>query len=140
MSMVSEPNSPARDRKKSAHWTDNDTESLVNVLLRYKDSGRTPDNGFRPEVWKEASLVLERSTFIGGPKTPEACKSRWQRVRLYLSSKERADEQIQRDFRAAKEIEEMPGFRWDRQEGRLIASQEAWKAAEAVRLLISSKD
>jgi hypothetical protein len=84
MSMVSGPSSPARDRKKSAHWTDNDTESLVNVLLRYKDSGRTPDNGFRPEVWKEASLVLERSTFIGGPKTPEACKSRWQRVCLYF--------------------------------------------------------
>jgi hypothetical protein len=84
MSMVSGPSSPARDRKKSAHWTDNDTESLVNVLLRYKDSGRTPDNGFRPEVWKEASLVLERSTFIGGPKTPEACKSRWQRVSLYF--------------------------------------------------------
>jgi hypothetical protein len=83
MSMVSGPSSPARDRKKSAHWTDNDTESLVNVLLRYKDSGRTPDNGFRPEVWKEASLVLERSTFIGGPKTPEACKSRWQRVCLH---------------------------------------------------------
>jgi len=85
MSMVSGPSSPARDRKKSAHWTDNDTESLVNVLLRYKDSGRTPDNGFRPEVWKEASLVLERSTFIGGPKTPEACKSRWQRVSLYFN-------------------------------------------------------
>jgi hypothetical protein len=72
--------SPIKDRKKSAHWTDNDTETLVNILLRFKDTGRTPDNGFRPEVWKEASLVLEKSTFIGGPKTPEACKSRWQRV------------------------------------------------------------
>jgi hypothetical protein len=76
--------SPIKDRKKSAHWTDNDTETLVNILLRFKDTGRTPDNGFRPEVWKEASLVLEKSTFIGGPKTPEACKSRWQRVSLRL--------------------------------------------------------
>lgn len=90
-SMMSVTSSPAKDRKKSAHWTDNDTEALVNVLLRYKDSGRTPDNGFRPEVWKEASLVLERATFIGGPKTPEACKSRWQRVSLTFWASAGAD-------------------------------------------------
>lgn len=81
MASASGTASPVKDRKKSAHWTDSDTETLVNILLRYKDTGRTPDNGFRPEIWKEASLVLEKSTFMGGPKTPEACKSRWQRVR-----------------------------------------------------------
>ena len=40
--------------------------------------------------------------------------------------------QIQRDYRAAKDIESYPGFTWDRNEGRLIASPEAWKAAESV--------
>ena len=75
---MSEP--PLKDRKKSAHWTDADTDTLVNVLLRYKDTGRTADNGFKPEVWREASNRLEGATVIGGPKTPEACKSRWQRV------------------------------------------------------------
>jgi hypothetical protein len=71
---------PAKDRKKSAHWTDADTDILITLLLRYKDSGRTADNGFKPEVWREASGMLEGTTFMGGPKTPEACKSRWQRV------------------------------------------------------------
>lgn len=70
----------SKDRKKSAHWTDTDTDTLVKLLLRYKDSGRTADNGFKPEVWREASRLLEGATFQGGPKTPDACKSRWQRV------------------------------------------------------------
>lgn len=69
-----------RDRKKSAHWTEEDTQVLVDTLMRYKDSGRTQDNGFKPEVWKEAAELVKGSTSIGGPKTPEACKSRWQRV------------------------------------------------------------
>ena len=72
--------SSKQDRKKSAHWSDQDTEILVDLLLRYKDTGRTPDNGFKPEVWREASGLLQRNNPIGGPKTPEACKSRWQRV------------------------------------------------------------
>ena len=69
-----------KERKKSAHWTDADSENLISLLLRYKETGRTGDNGFKPEVWREVSVVLERSTLIGGPKTPEACKTRWQRV------------------------------------------------------------
>ena len=71
---------PIKDRKKSAHWTDADTEVLVTLLLGYKDTGRTTDNGFKPEVWREASALLDGSTFVGGPKTADACKSRWQRV------------------------------------------------------------
>lgn len=75
---MSDPNN--KDRRKSAHWTDADTAVLIDVLLRYKDTGRTQDNGFKPEVWKEAAELVKGSTIIGGPKTPEACKSRWQRV------------------------------------------------------------
>jgi len=72
----------SKDRKKSAHWTEADTAILVNCLMRHKDTGRTQDNGFKPEVWKEAADLVKGSTMMGGPKTPDACKSRWQRVRL----------------------------------------------------------
>lgn len=75
----SEPFFP-KDRKRSAHWSDSDTDILVEVLLRERDTGRTVDNGFKPEVWKEAARLLENRNFVGGPKTPEACRSRWQRV------------------------------------------------------------
>ncbi|WWD19786.1 hypothetical protein CI109_104250 [Kwoniella shandongensis] len=114
-STSSEPH--VKDRKRSAHWTDSDTETLVNLLLRYKDSGRTADNGFKPEVWREAAGLLEGSTYMGGPKTPDACKSRWQR--------------LQRDYRAAKDMEAMPGFTWDRNTHRLSASPKAWENAES---------
>ncbi|OCF77622.1 hypothetical protein I204_01616 [Kwoniella mangroviensis CBS 8886] len=109
-------NTNTKDRKRSAHWTDSDTETLVNLLLRYKDSGRTADNGFKPEIWEEASLLLEGNTYMGGPKTPDACKSRWQR--------------LQRDYKAAKDMEAMPGFSWDRTTNRLFASAECWINAE----------
>ncbi|WWC91894.1 uncharacterized protein L201_006843 [Kwoniella dendrophila CBS 6074] len=105
-----------KDRKRSAHWTDLDTEQLVNLLLKYKNSGRTADNGFKPEIWEEASLLLENNTYMGGPKTPDACKSRWQR--------------LQRDYKAAKDMEAMPGFAWDRTTNRLSASPECWINAE----------
>ncbi|EIW72187.1 hypothetical protein M231_01839 [Tremella mesenterica] len=103
------------DRKKSANWSDQDTDTLVNVLMRYKDTGRTTDYGFKLEVWQEAAGLLQNSTFVGGPKTAEACKSRWQR--------------IQRDYRAAKEMETMPGVKWDRSTHRLRALPEAWDNA-----------
>nr|XP_019010507.1 uncharacterized protein I206_04977 [Kwoniella pini CBS 10737]OCF49288.1 hypothetical protein I206_04977 [Kwoniella pini CBS 10737] len=105
-----------KDRKRSAHWTDQDTETLVNLLLRHKDIGRTADNGFKPEIWEEASMLLEGNTYMGGPKTADACKSRWQR--------------LQRDFKAAKDMEAMPGFSWDRNTNRLSASPECWTNAE----------
>jgi ferredoxin len=69
-----------KDRKKSAHWSDADTDILINILVRHKDAGRTSDNGFKPEVWREAAGMFEGTTFVGGPKTADACKSRWQRV------------------------------------------------------------
>lgn len=69
-----------KDRKKSAHWSDADTDILINILVRHKDAGRTSDNGFKPEVWREAAGLFEGTTFVGGPKTADACKSRWQRV------------------------------------------------------------
>jgi hypothetical protein len=69
-----------KDRKKSAHWSDADTDILMNVLVRHKDAGRTSDNGFKPEVWREAAGLFERTTFVGGAKSADACKSRWQRV------------------------------------------------------------
>ena len=75
-----------KDRKKSAHWSESDTAILIEYLLQHKDSSRTNDNGFKIEVWKEVSHLLEGTTVTGGPKTPEACKSRWQRVRDSFSS------------------------------------------------------
>ncbi|KAK4683897.1 hypothetical protein P7C73_g6314, partial [Tremellales sp. Uapishka_1] len=114
--MSSENDDQPKDRKKSAHWTDVDTQKLIQVLLRHKDNGRTADNGFRPEVWREASGLLEGVPYMGGPKTPDACKSRWQR--------------LQRDFKAAKDMEAYPGFTWDRTTHRLSATQETWDAAE----------
>lgn len=80
MSTASSESFFPKDRKRSAHWSDSDTDILVDVLLRERDTGRTVDNGFKPEVWKEAARLLENSNFVGGPKTPEACRSRWQRV------------------------------------------------------------
>ncbi|WVF67279.1 hypothetical protein IAT40_002028 [Kwoniella sp. CBS 6097] len=106
----------SKDRKRSAHWTDEDTDTLVNLLLRHRDTGRTADNGFKPEVWTEASILLKPTTHVGGPKTPDACKSRWQR--------------LQRDYKAAKDMQAMPGFSWDRENHRLAASTEAWEQAE----------
>lgn len=106
-----------KDRKKSAHWTDSDTSELLNVLLRYNND-RTIDNGFRPEVWEEASAILESAVNMGGAKTPEACKSRWQR--------------LQRDYKAVRDLEEFAGFTWDRNEHRLKASEQAWDAAGKV--------
>lgn len=109
----------SKDRKKSAHWTDSDTEVLINVLLRHRETGRTTDNGFKPGVWDEASGLLERTMYMGGPKTPDACKSRWQR--------------LQRDYKVVRELEALRGFSWDRNQHRLHASEEAWEAAEKVR-------
>jgi hypothetical protein len=40
--------------------------------------------------------------------------------------------QLQRDFKAAKEMEALPGVSWDRKNHRLSASQDAWDAAEKV--------
>ena len=74
-----------KDRKKSAHWSETDTEILIEYLLQHKDISRTNDNGFKVEVWKEIAQLLEGTTVTGGPKTPEACKSRWQRVRCFSS-------------------------------------------------------
>jgi len=91
---------------------------LINVLIRHRETGRTSDNGFKPEVWDEASMLLERNHQMGGFKTPDACKSRWQR--------------LQRDYKFARELlETFPGFTWDRNEHRLSASQAAWAAADA---------
>ncbi|WVQ94878.1 hypothetical protein IAU59_001962 [Kwoniella sp. CBS 9459] len=106
----------AKDRKRSAHWTDEDTDTLVSLLLRHRDKSRTADNGFKPEVWMEAYILLKPTTHVGGPKTPDACKSRWQR--------------LQRDYKAAKDMEAMPGFSWDRENHRLAATAEAWEQAE----------
>ncbi|OWT37541.1 hypothetical protein J008_05032 [Cryptococcus neoformans] len=116
MSTASSESFFPKDRKRSAHWSDSDTDILVDVLLRERDTGRTVDNGFKPEVWKEAARLLENSNFVGGPKTPEACRSRWQR--------------LQRDYRLAKEMEVLPGFSWDHNTHRLSASPEAWMNAE----------
>ena len=55
---------------------------------------------------------------MGGAKTPEACKSRWQR--------------LQRDYKAVRDLEEFAGFTWDRNEHRLKASEQAWDAAGKV--------
>lgn len=41
---------------------------------------------------------------------------------------------LQRDFKAVKELEMIPGFTWDRTQHKLCASQEAWEAAEKVSL------
>lgn len=125
-----------KDRKRSAHWSDDDTTVLLNHLLAHRDTGRTADNGFKPEIWREASALLDRASAgldtdhhassstdaaaanMGGPKTPEACKSRWQR--------------LQRDFRAVREMEEVKGFEFDRSTWRLKASAEDWAKAEKV--------
>ncbi|ORY22385.1 hypothetical protein BCR39DRAFT_562349 [Naematelia encephala] len=107
---MSAPTSP--NRKRSAHWTEDDTALLVDLLLRHKDTGRTSDNGFKPEVWKEAAGMLQRTVVLGGPKTAEACKGRWQR--------------LQRDFKAVREMEIIPGFRFDRSTWKLEASAEIW--------------
>lgn len=77
--MSSEPESN-KERKKSAHWSETDTVILINTLMQHKDSGRTVDNGFKPSVWRIASEALHGVEHVGGPKTPDACKSRWQRV------------------------------------------------------------
>ncbi|WWC64784.1 uncharacterized protein I303_107396 [Kwoniella dejecticola CBS 10117] len=116
MSTASSSSFTSKDRKRSAHWTDQDTETLVNLLLRNKVIGRTADNGFKPEIWEEAAMLLEGNTYMGGPKTADACKSRWQR--------------LQRDYKAAKDMEAMPGFSWDRNTNRLSASPECWTNAE----------
>lgn len=118
-SVMSSPSGGGKDRKKSAHWTDADTEILIGVLLRHRDSGRTSDNGFKTEVWDEASELLQRTHQMGGFKTPDACKSRWQR--------------LQRDYKFARELEALPGFAWDVNAHRLSASEAAWEAAEKVR-------
>lgn len=137
--------SAMKDRKRSAHWSDDDTTVLLNHLLVHRDTGRTADNGFKPEIWREASALLDRASAgldtdhqassstnaaaaaaaaaavaanMGGPKTPEACKSRWQR--------------LQRDFRAVREMEEVKGFEFDRSTWRLKASAEDWAKAEKV--------
>ncbi|OCF34228.1 hypothetical protein I316_04179 [Kwoniella heveanensis BCC8398] len=106
----------SKNRKRSAHWTDEDTDTLVTLLLRHRDTGRTADNGFKPEIWQEAAHLLKARTHVGGPKTPDVCKSRWQR--------------LQRDYKAAKDMQAMPGFSWDRENHRLAASAEAWEQAE----------
>jgi hypothetical protein len=117
-SVTSSPSGTVKDRKKSAHWTDQDTEVLIGVLLKHRDSGRTSDNGFKVEVWDEASVMLERTHHMGGFKTADACKSRWQR--------------LQRDFKFARELlESSPRFSWDPNEHRLNASDAAWAAAES---------
>ncbi|BEI84268.1 hypothetical protein CcaverHIS002_0408720 [Cutaneotrichosporon cavernicola] len=104
-------------RKKSAHWADPDTDLLLEVLLRHREKGRTADNGFEPEVWQEAAKSLESTNGTGGEKTPDACRSRWQR--------------LQREFKFAREyLEERPGFSWDRHKHKLQASEESWAAAE----------
>jgi hypothetical protein len=91
---------------------------LISVLLRHHDTGRTSDNGFKVEVWDEASMLLERNHSMGGFKTPDACKSRWQR--------------LQRDFKFVRELLDVfPGFRWDHTEHRLSASPSAWAEADA---------
>lgn len=135
--------SGVKDRKRSAHWSDDDTTILLNHLLAHRDTGRTADNGFKPEIWREAAALLDRASAgldtdhhassstdaaaaaaaaaaanMGGPKTPEACKSRWQR--------------LQRDFRAVKEMEEVKGFEFDRSTWRLKASSDDWAKAEKV--------
>jgi hypothetical protein len=114
--VVSSPSQGGKDRKKSAHWTDNDTDTLIGVLLRHRDSGRTSDNGFKPEVWDEASALLERAHYLGGSKTPDACKSRWQR--------------LQRDYKFARQLQSYPNIAWDRNEHRLVGNEAAWEAAE----------
>lgn len=139
--------SPFKDRKRSAHWSDDDTTVLLNHLLAHKDSGRTADNGFKPEIWRDAAALFTgppgyrrnrqsstatdghaealapaaRTTLsgnMGGPKTPEACKSRWQR--------------LQRDYRAVREMEDVQGFEFDRSAWKLKASAEDWGKAENV--------
>lgn len=59
----------------------------MQVLLQHKDAGRTLDNGFKPEVWRLAAEALHGVEHVGGPKTPDACKSRWQRVRFTWDSR-----------------------------------------------------
>jgi hypothetical protein len=104
-------------RKKSAHWADSDTDKLLEVLLRNREKGRTADNGFEPEVWQEAARCLENTNGTGGEKTPDACRSRWQR--------------LQREFKFARQyLEECHGFSWDRSKHKLQASDESWAQAE----------
>lgn len=40
--------------------------------------------------------------------------------------------QLQRDYKAAKDMESFQGFTWDKAAGRLMAPPEAWEAAEKV--------
>lgn len=116
-SHASSPTSTDRIRKKSAHWSDEDTETLIDVLLQHRDSGRTADNGFKPEVWDKAAALLESNANTGGAKTPDACKSRWQR--------------LQRDYKFARQLLTSGyGFTWDNAKHKLHASDQSWAAAE----------
>lgn len=116
-SHASSPTNIDRVRKKSAHWSDEDTETLIDVLLQHRDSGRTADNGFKPEVWDKAAALLESNANTGGEKTPDACKSRWQR--------------LQRDYKFARQLLTSGlGFTWDNVKHRLHATDASWAAAE----------
>nr|ODN92584.1 hypothetical protein L203_00863 [Cryptococcus depauperatus CBS 7841] len=86
--------------------------------MRETDSGRTSDNDLKPKVWKEIPSLLDGSNFMGSRKTPEACKSIWQR--------------LQRDYKLANELEMMPRFSWDSKTHQLPASEGTWVATDMV--------
>nr|ODN90920.1 hypothetical protein L204_05759 [Cryptococcus depauperatus CBS 7855] len=84
--------------------------------MRETDSGRTSDNDLKPKVWKEIPSLLDGSNFMGSRKTPEACKSIWQR--------------LQRDYKLVNELEMMPRFSWDSKTHQLPASEGTWVATD----------
>ncbi|WVN90908.1 uncharacterized protein L203_106153 [Cryptococcus depauperatus CBS 7841] len=104
------------DCKRLAHWSDKDTSIHISILMRETDSGRTSDNDLKPKVWKEIPSLLDGSNFMGSRKTPEACKSIWQR--------------LQRDYKLANELEMMPRFSWDSKTHQLPASEGTWVATD----------
>ncbi|WVO18481.1 hypothetical protein L204_106198 [Cryptococcus depauperatus] len=105
-----------KDCKRLAHWSDKDTSIHISILMRETDSGRTSDNDLKPKVWKEIPSLLDGSNFMGSRKTPEACKSIWQR--------------LQRDYKLVNELEMMPRFSWDSKTHQLPASEGTWVATD----------
>ena len=95
------------------------------------ERGRAPAGSRNILRWTQDAGCLQVEMATGTSKIPQLnCTSSL--VGRCVCAGDADTLQLQRDFKAVKEMEAQPGFVWDRSTSRLNASQEAWDHAENV--------
>lgn len=71
-----------KTRNQRTNWSTADDSKLISTLATAKAAGLQSATGFKPTAWTQCEEALRGSEAVtgSGPKTKEACRTRYQKV------------------------------------------------------------